>query len=471
MGDDHSFRAYRSSETIARTGQARSAAPVNDPLAELARLIGQNDPFGEAAQASARLAEAGNSPPAGEWPAPSQAPSQSFAAADFSVAQSHVAHAASPGQYGDPQHSHGAYESEQGIPAYLTSRAAADHPSYTGESPAFALGEQGVYDDGAHPRRRIGVVFAIFALAVAGSAGAFGYHAMFGPAGSAAPPPVIKADTSPSKIVPEKPKDAAKLINERVGDSGAGEKVVAREEKPVDITAQISPAALPAAPQLQQQASAGNGVIVTEPRKVHTILIRPDGEQRPAPMMASAAPQQAPAATAQQPTATPPVAVSDPAPRPAAPPLAPARPAAHPQSAHVAHSTPTEPRASAAVRNAPLSLNPDAPATPRTRVANAAPAALAAAPAAAAPAIKKGGYAVQVSSRRSEEEAKADFHRLQEKYSKQLGHHSMFVHKVDLGAKGVYYRAMVGPFASSSEASALCSSLKSAGGSCLIQRN
>jgi cell division protein FtsN len=47
----------------------------------------------------------------------------------------------------------------------------------------------------------------------------------------------------------------------------------------------------------------------------------------------------------------------------------------------------------------------------------------------------------------------------------------MFVHKVELGAKGTYYRAMVGPFASQAEASQLCSSLKSAGGNCLVQRN
>ena len=43
--------------------------------------------------------------------------------------------------------------------------------------------------------------------------------------------------------------------------------------------------------------------------------------------------------------------------------------------------------------------------------------------------------------------------------------------RADLGAKGVYYRALVGPFASAEQASSLCSSLKAAGGSCIIQRN
>jgi cell division protein FtsN len=44
------------------------------------------------------------------------------------------------------------------------------------------------------------------------------------------------------------------------------------------------------------------------------------------------------------------------------------------------------------------------------------------------------------------------------------------VRKVDLGTKGIYYRTMVGPFATSDEASKLCSSLKAAGGSCFVQR-
>jgi hypothetical protein len=78
---------------------------------------------------------------------------------------------------------------------------------------------------------------------------------------------------------------------------------------------------------------------------------------------------------------------------------------------------------------------------------------------------------VQVSSQKSEAEAKAAFHGLQGKYPQQLGSKPMFVHRVDLGAKGIYYRTMVGPFASAAEASELCSGLKSAGGSCIVQKN
>jgi SPOR domain len=78
---------------------------------------------------------------------------------------------------------------------------------------------------------------------------------------------------------------------------------------------------------------------------------------------------------------------------------------------------------------------------------------------------------VQVTSQRSETEAQAAFHSLQAKYPQQLGDRHAFVRSVDLGAKGVYYRALIGPFASGADAVSLCSSLKAAGGSCLIQRN
>jgi hypothetical protein len=82
-----------------------------------------------------------------------------------------------------------------------------------------------------------------------------------------------------------------------------------------------------------------------------------------------------------------------------------------------------------------------------------------------------GSYAVQVSSQRSEAEAQAAFRSLQGKYPDQLGGKQPLIHKADLGAKGVYYRAMVGPFASSGEAGELCTALKAAGGQCIVQRN
>jgi len=43
--------------------------------------------------------------------------------------------------------------------------------------------------------------------------------------------------------------------------------------------------------------------------------------------------------------------------------------------------------------------------------------------------------------------------------------------RAELGSKGTFYRAMVGPFGSSGEASEFCNGLKRAGGQCIILRN
>jgi SPOR domain len=81
-----------------------------------------------------------------------------------------------------------------------------------------------------------------------------------------------------------------------------------------------------------------------------------------------------------------------------------------------------------------------------------------------------GGYLVQVSSQRSEADAQASYRGLQTKYS-QLKSHQPIIRRADLGTKGTYYRAMVGPFESGDEAVQFCNGLKQAGGQCIIHRN
>ena len=83
-----------------------------------------------------------------------------------------------------------------------------------------------------------------------------------------------------------------------------------------------------------------------------------------------------------------------------------------------------------------------------------------------------GGYVVQVSSQRNEADAQASYRALQGKYPSVLGSQSLLVKRVDLGEKGVYYRAFAGPFSSADQATQVCNNLKAAGGpQCLIQRN
>jgi hypothetical protein len=91
--------------------------------------------------------------------------------------------------------------------------------------------------------------------------------------------------------------------------------------------------------------------------------------------------------------------------------------------------------------------------------------------AAVTPPVLGAGYAVQVTSERSEGRAQAGFRALQARYPNQLGGRQPIIRRADLGAAGTYYRALVGPFASSERAARLCSGLKAAGGDCLIQKN
>jgi hypothetical protein len=85
--------------------------------------------------------------------------------------------------------------------------------------------------------------------------------------------------------------------------------------------------------------------------------------------------------------------------------------------------------------------------------------------------VSAAGSYVQVSSQRSETDAQAAFKVLQGKYPKVLGDKQAVIRRAELGDKGVYYRAMVGPFASVEQAAELCSRLKVAGGQCIVQRN
>jgi cell division septation protein DedD len=117
---------------------------------------------------------------------------------------------------------------------------------------------------------------------------------------------------------------------------------------------------------------------------------------------------------------------------------------------------------------APARLRP-APAQPAPP--SKPPASETASAAPAAPVATGGGYAVQVSSQRSEEEAQSSFRDLQAKYPNLLGGRTPIIRRADLGAKGIFFRAMVGPFTSADQATELCSNLKAAGGSCLVQKN
>ena len=472
MVDEHTQRPYRSNELPDRGQPAKESGSSSDPLAELARLIGQNDPFADR-DAARRVApprprDRSIEPPhdwdvqpagAGYSDAPNT-PNSNMGSNDYYDPAS--VPAAPPQNFGRPQFggaplASGAdlYQVENEVPGYPPAHPAAnDDGRYNPNNAQLAPEEEGFYDDEPPSRRRMGimVIAGIFALAVIGTAGAFGYRALFGTSSSSLPPPVIKADSAPSKIVPASNLNTQsnKQITDRVNDRGLGEKLVSREEQPVGIS-----------PQLQDSGPApiGSGIVGSEPKKVRTIAIHPD---QPVDAMPASTPPPTRA------TATTPAKLAPPAP---ASRVVSNQPPAAADSEPAPAPRPAVARAVPAPANSPLSLNPDAaPAASRPAAAARTAAVAAPAPIAATASNGGNGYAVQVSSQRSEAEAQAAFRNLQAKYPGQLGGKQPVITRADLGDKGIYFRAMV-PAATGSEATELCSSLKSAGGSCIIQRN
>ncbi len=466
---DHRYqdRPFPADDDYSRAQDSSRSRSEADPLAELARLIGQSDPFATygnqprraapAAQDSdedADAAPAGPPPwmkrvaaqenyqrenadqpdPGAEYPV-AQYPAQPEPEPEYHPAPSFAAHAdtyvdshqepADPARYDDALYG-------QPDPGFEQPQ----EQNYSDDPYAYQDG----YADEPAPKRRGGLmtVAVVLALAVVGTGAAFAYRTYVGSPRSGEPP-IIKADTGPNKVVPPSSNDAAnaKLIQDRL--AAAPEKVVSREETPVNVqdatkaggprvvfpplnpnanppsTASVSPANKPMVGTPSMQGD--------EPRKIRTFVVK--GDQADA--NATPAARQTPTRL----TGAPPAA----------------RPAA----------------------NAPMSLSPQAApasaAAAPARVANNAPQQIAPAPAVG------GGYVVQISSQRTEAEATASFRALQGKFPSVLGSRSPLIKRADLGEKGVYYRAMIGPFGSPEEASQLCGNLKTAGGQCVVQRN
>jgi hypothetical protein len=492
MADRYQDRPFPADDDYDRgDSQHGSAKGESDPLAELARLIGQTDPFGSMGRANAQVQpraardqypaeppapvdadDAPDMPPPGppSWMqrANRQAtPQQDYPSAVHPLQRYATPLAApepEPDYYPPPPFAEAGHEpdpSRYDEALYGQLETGAQDPQH---DPAYgddAYAYQDGYGDDAEDqveKRRGGMVTVavVLALAVVGTGAAFAYRTYVGSPRSGEPP-IIRADAGPTKVVPA-PSDGAKLPDRMATGDGA-EKIVPREEAPVDVNAKSGPrvvfpplnqngsppSAASVAPGVPPSAGANGTLPNSEPRKIKTFSVRgeqPDGSAVP--------------------VGTPPTAKPAPAARTATtPPAAPPR------------SPPSSANASA---NAPLSLSPQggaqpaAPAAePRSRVAATNPAQTAPAPVSGTGG--GGGYVVQVSSQRNEADAQASYKALQGKFPAVLGSHAPLIKRADLGDKGVYYRAMVGPFGSPDEATQFCGSLKSAGGQCVVQRN
>jgi hypothetical protein len=516
---DNNYRSYRSHDPVLPgNAEALARGPQDDPLAELARLIGQSDSTNDDGHGST-LAHDDVAPADGaDWAAddnyvgPSELAEDNYDARDpypqhraDPPAQSRdyrlpaaapvprfngthddaPGYAVAPPRYRDEQVPPESFD--RPLPAFLPrmrdDRYEYDDQDYAGSDPQY------LDDDEEAPSGRRGglvVVAAVLSLAVLGTAGAFAYRAMFG--GSMLPslPPIIRADNGPTKIMPGAGNLPAGNSDQATATGpSSGDKLVPREETPLAIPQQpgaaprvvstipifpdptpgppsgMTPGAAPASvgswpaaptnspapqgsPQYQAQAATPTPSAAPGTRVIHTVPIRSD---QTGGTTAAAAP----------------------------PPVAQAAPVARAVVQHPVKSAPPAP-AGQADANAPLSIVPNqggqAPAAPaRVPPARARPPTLVAAASAAPAAAGGGGYAVQVSSQRSQADAQAEFRALQAKFPNQLAGHQPMVRRADLGDKGIYYRAMVGPYASMEQAAQMCLSLKAAGGSCIVQKD
>lgn len=290
-----------------------------------------------------------------------------------------------------------------------------------------------IYDD-VQPRRR-GIGFWIVAAIVVASLiavaflGVFAYRTVFNTPSRAA---IVTKSNAPVKVEPKNTPAATtpqsnKPIQDRVGGNDQQPtQLMRREENPADMTLQPQqPAFQPQAPQVQrapqltpppaQQQAPQN---VEQPKRVKSVPLRSDTPvPQPAPQ-----PQQ------------------NNAPLPLGP---------NSQTQEPDTQTVTQNRApQAATRTTVASLGP----TP---------------PAAATPPAS-GNYVVQVASHKTPEEAQGAWANLRQQYAAIFGARNADIRKVDLGDRGTFYRAMVGPM-NREQANALCQNLKTQGAGCIVQ--
>ena len=440
MADDPRFRLPRTSEPFRRAAEPRSnhETGASDPLAELARLIGKSDPYAQFGITQQRETEQPrvHGAPSYEDEHWRNAPS---APRSDRLRDQRRHHESAPG-YDEKDawalereegHADSRFEPDMQVDAAEDVREPAQgHESehYFEDPDASEAYEEQIYDDPprAHRRSGLATALALIGCAMLGTAAAYAYRSYSSPGQSSAPPPVIAAEASPNKIVPSSGQDPqlGKVIQERVANAGK-EQLVTTQEEPVtlkELGTQASPRVVLPAPVAPVQpgsspaasANAGSG----EPKRVRTLTIHPDGTD------VSGRPVDATART----------------------PSSAAKPAPPPRSS-----------------GGPLSLDPQsrdpapAPAA-RTRTATLPQGSGAG----------SGGYFVQLSSQKSEAEAQTSLRNLQAKYPNELGGQPGVIRRVDLGSKGVFYRAMVGPFASSAEASQFCANYKGLGGHCIV---
>ncbi|TRL38380.1 SPOR domain-containing protein [Rhizobium straminoryzae] len=340
-------------------------------------------------------------------------------------------------------------------------------------------------------------------------------------------PVIIAADTDAVKVAPENPggktvPNQDKAVYDRVASGAMHDpkqsSLISSEEQPMDVVqktlmpdnlplqgeeeaADAAPAATATAdtqdprllPQQHgkpgEQAGANGDQLAVMPRRVKTMIVRPDGtlvEQVTDVPAQPAAAKTAAASHSTDPTTSASVpAIAQPQPGAATDmagvdvaktttltgtaqaPAAAQAPAGVPQPGM---PVPTA-RPSVQPVNVVASVNDQAAArqaaAPQAQAAVAQPAAT---PAAASAGVPGGGYYIQIASLPSEADAQKSYRNLSSKYASLLGGRAHDIARADVPGKGTFFRVRVAAGASRDEAAALCESYRAAGGTCLIAR-
>lgn len=338
-------------------------------------------------------------------------------------------------------------------------------------------------------RALAGPVVAIVLLAAAGL-GLYWVLGMGG--GESGPPPVLTADATPVKETPAAEPAAAStpqsvVFNEIDGvQPGSEEQLVSRDQADVNEVTQV------ATPSVSEEGLAN--------RKVRTVTVRPDGTivsgdetvagsamlpvDRPTvpdvPGAETASPELV-AAAQPQPEPTPPA-------QPVTPPVTPVTPGATVPAVDAA-GNPIAGKTAVVPRLRPATFAQAAAAAPAAAAPNTVNAIIEAAtppaaaptpaqqPAPGQPSITVPGATevealgndapayVQLASQRSEAEARQTAQAMVNRFGPLFGGANMEVQRVDLGARGIYYRVRV-PATSMQSANEMCTQVKAAGGDC-----
>ncbi|QND53179.1 hypothetical protein HB779_15695 [Phyllobacterium sp. 628] len=328
--------------------------------------------------------------------------------------------------------------------------------------------------------------------------------------GSSGTPVVIMADKAPIKVQPETTANTIvpaqdKMVYEKgaTADTSAPkqQQLVTTKEDPVDLAAdededvsgakaeeRVDPASANVAAN-DQQAQPNSAIA---PRKVQTMVVKPDGtmvaaiQQTPDPVSSgpAAAPVTRPAPAQVQANANPLpagndqigslAAASNPAaqvkPAPTVEPLFAPKPQA---AAGKLPAKPVETKkitpetvASVSPKNVPI-VDSRPGEQPLNVVDRVPPQKAAAAGQQVASVAAPGSYLIQIASQPTVEGAQKTYASLSQKHSGVIGGRGVDIKQADIAGKGTFYRVRI-PAGSKDDAVNLCTKYKSAGGSCFV---